>query len=380
LKGAPLKVLNVMSRFNVGGTSQWLFQLSQGLDKAGIENRLLIGDCPSGEMEDSRLSVIPHNRISGLGPKQSLGATISAFLELRKVIRDYQPDIVNTHTSKAGVIGRLASSPIRTRPTTVHTYHGHVLSGYFNPVLENTIRAIEICLSVITDYFLVSGEQVLEDLKKAKIVRGDKVLNIWPAVPTFPIGNRENLRRIHKIPKEAVVIGWLGRKVPIKRIDRILEIAAQQRELIFVIAGDGDSIHTTYSNFIQRNKLTNIIELGFTSPSEIWAIADICLVTSDNEAMPISPIEASLAGRPIVAVDAGSTREVIVDGTTGILCKRDVNQLSSAIGRLSKDASLRSKMGEAARLFAVEKFSPETSVNRQLEGYRLAITRSSRGN
>lgn len=369
-----------MSRFNVGGTSQWLFQLSQGLDKAGIENRLLIGDCPSGEMEDSRLSVIPHNRISGLGPKQSLGATISAFFELRKVIRDYQPDIVNTHTSKAGVIGRLASSTIRTRPTIVHTYHGHVLSGYFNPVLENTIRAIEICLSVITDYFLVSGEQVLEDLKKAKIVRGDKVLNIWPAVPTFPLGNRENLRRIHKIPKEAVVIGWLGRKVPIKRIDRILEIAAQQRELIFVIAGDGDSIHTTYSNFIQRNELANIIELGFTSPSEIWAIADICLVTSDNEAMPISPIEASLAGRPIVAVDAGSTREVILDGTTGVLCKKDVNQLSSAIGRLSKDASLRSKMGEAARLFAVEKFSPETSVNRQLEGYRLAITRSSRSN
>jgi glycosyltransferase involved in cell wall biosynthesis len=217
-------------------------------------------------------------------------------------------------------------------------------------------------------------------LKKAKIVRGDKVLNIWPAVPTFPLGNRENLRRIHKIPKEAVVIGWLGRKVPIKRIDRILEIAAQQRELIFVIAGDGDSIHTTYSNFIQTNKLTNIIELGFTSPSELWAIADICLVTSDNEAMPISPIEASLAGRPIVAVDAGSTREVILDGKTGILCKKDVNQLSSAIGRLSKDSSLRSKMGEAARLFAVEKFSPETSVNRQLEGYRLAITRSSRSN
>ena len=88
-----------MTRFNVGGTSQWLFNLSQGLSENEIENLLLVGECPKSETEDSRLSKIPHKKIIGLGPKNSLASTISSFFQLRRAIKDFRPDIVNTHTS-----------------------------------------------------------------------------------------------------------------------------------------------------------------------------------------------------------------------------------------------------------------------------------------
>ena len=344
-----MKVLNVMSRFNVGGTSQWLYQLSSGLQTNHIENLLVIGNCPPSEKEDGRLKEINHVKIQGLGPKTSLFATLQAFLELRKIIRDFDADIINTHTSKAGVIGRLAAKSVGGKKKIVHTYHGHVLTGYFNKGIEFGIQIVEIILSFITDYFLVSGEQVLADIRKARIIRSSDFKTVWPAVPDYLLNNRKELREKMGIPLEKIVVGWLGRKVPIKRIDRILEVASRVPEAIFVIAGDGESIKITYPQYFEAGSGENIRELGFSTPSDIWSMSDIALLTSDNEAMPISPIEASLASLPVVAVDAGSTREVVVDGITGELCSKEVDEIAIAITKLVKDSKLRSSMGEAGR-------------------------------
>ena len=375
-----MKVLSIMTRFNVGGTSQWLFNLSQGLSENEIENLLLVGECPKSETEDSRLSKIPHKKIIGLGPKNSLASTISSFFQLRRAIKDFRPDIVNTHTSKAGVLGRIATFTLSNRPTIVHTYHGHVLSGYFNPLLEKLIQAIEISLSLITDFFLVSGQQVLSDIKKARIIRRSNVLNIWPAVADFSLGDRKKLRASLNIDEARVVVGWLGRKVPIKRIDRILDLAQARPEIYFLIAGDGDSIKKTFADRFKSNALANVIELGFTTPSDIWSIADICLISSDNEAMPISPIEASLAKLPVIGVDAGSTREVIIDGETGYICKAEVGELLMALDKLSTNKSEREAMGLAARKYALEKFNPSSSISRQIQGYKEALAQKSRRN
>lgn len=370
-----MRVLNIMSRFNVGGTSQWLFQLSQGLSESGIDNLLVIGDCPKSELEDSRLMGISHQRVKGLGPKVSIYKATKGFFELRKVIKEFKPDIVNTHTSKAGVIGRIATFSIKKRPVIVHTYHGHVLSGYFNPLIEGAVKRIEILLSFITDYFLVSGEQVLNDISKARIIRGEKALQIWPAVPDLKVGERKALRLNFDISDNKLVVGWLGRKVPIKRVDRILELAGRNPEITFLLAGDGTSIRSQFPNLFKDGALKNVIEAGFMTPSDIWAISDICLITSDNEAMPISPIEAALASRPIIATDAGATREVLIDGKTGILCTADITDLASALNKLSKDSSLRQEMGRAGRQFVLKKFAPKASVERQIEGYKLALAK-----
>lgn len=369
-----MKVLNVMSRFNVGGTSQWLYQLSKGLDERGISNLLLIGDCPTGEREDSRLFAINSKKIIGLGPKTSPLQTFKAFLLLRKAIKDFQPDIINTHTSKAGVLGRLAAKSISSRGKIVHTYHGHVLHGYFNPILENLIRYIEITLSLITDLFLVSGEQVLADLRSAGIIRNKPAQTIWPAVPDIKVGDRVTLRKSIGLKLDSTVFGWLGRKVPIKRVDRILDIAKARPNLYFLLAGDGQSVKELYPERFSNGKLKNVFELGFTSPSDLWAIADVCLLTSDNEAMPISPIEAALCSRPVIVTDAGSSREVVEHGQTGFISPKDSVALLEFVDTLSRDNAMREKMGVEAREFALRRFAPQSSIERQIAGYRDALS------
>lgn len=362
-----------MSRFNIGGTSQWIYQLSQGLDKRGISNTLLIGDCPKQEREDSRLLELDYKRIPGLGPKTSPLQTFRAFLALRKEIKLSNPDIVNTHTSKAGVLGRLAAISTKTNSKIVHTYHGHVLDGYFNSTLENLIRWIEIFVSSFTDLFFVSGEKVLLDLKDAGIIGNKPSVTVWPAVPEILVGDRSELRRSLSIPDEAVVFGWLGRKVPIKRIDRILDLAKARPEYRFIIAGDGESIRETYSEFFLNDGLPNVLELGFTSPSAIWAISDVCLLTSDNEAMPISPIEAALCGRPSIVTDVGSSREVLMNSETGFVSSKKTSEMLSFIDQLAGSKILRKKMGQAAYNFARSRFSPQSSIDRQIAGYKLAL-------
>lgn len=368
-----MRVLNIMSRFNVGGTSQWLYQLSTGLHEQGIENLLIIGDCPGNEREDLRLKTIVHKRLKGLGPKSTIIKTIQSFFELRRVIKDFKPDIVNTHTSKAGVIGRVASKTVKSNLVTVHTYHGHVLTGYFSKPIEIAITIVEKILGIFTDFYLVSGEKVLADIRKARIIRGSNVLTVWPAVPDYEIEKREEKRTNLGISSNQVVVGWLGRKVPIKRIDRILEAASQLPDIQFLIAGDGESIREKFPQFFSGGGGSNVLEMGFSTPSEVWSISDIAILTSDNEAMPISPIEAALAAIPVIAIDSGATREVMLDGITGILCSRDSNSLTSAIKELARDQALRTRMGQAARKLAISKFSPQSSVQRQIQGYQAAL-------
>jgi glycosyltransferase involved in cell wall biosynthesis len=160
--------------------------------------------------------------------------------------------------------------------------------------------------------------------------------------------------------------------VPIKRIDRILDVASQIPDAIFLIAGDGESIKQTYPKYFQNGKLTNVKELGFSTPSDIWSMSDIAVLTSDNEAMPISPIEAALASLPVVAIDAGATSEVVLDGLTGFLCSKKPEEFVATLKTLVRDASTRSKLGEAGRKLALSRFSPESSVQRQIQGYRAA--------
>ena len=363
-----------MSRFNVGGTSQWLYQLSRGLDERGITNLLLVGNCSKGEQEDRRLSKLNHKRIPGLGPGTSPIKTLSAFFALRREIKKIDPDIINTHTSKAGVLGRLAAKTTRSRPKVIHTYHGHVLHGYFNPFTEYLIRSIEIFLGLFTDLFLVSGERVLAELKCARIIRNKPTRTIWPAVPEIKPGNRLSLRESLGISGEAIVFGWLGRKVPIKRIDRILDLAKARPDYNFVLAGDGESIKKTYPDYFGSGEVPNLKELGYTSPSDLWAIADVCLLTSDNEAMPISPIEASLCSRPVIATDAGSTSEVVIHGQTGFIAFKDSTELLEFVDRLAQSKSLREKMGQAAHKFARSKFSPHLSIDYQVDSYKSLLT------
>jgi glycosyltransferase involved in cell wall biosynthesis len=362
-----------MSRFNVGGTSQWLFQLSSGLSSQSVENLLVIGDCLIEETEDSRLQNINHLKIGGLGNKAGFVLTIRSFFQLRRVIKTFKPDIVNTHTSKAGVLGRLASKSVRGKHKSIHTYHGEVLNGYFSRSIVLSIQMIERFLALITDRFFVAGQVTAETLLSKRIINSYNYDLVWPGVPDYALGNRKVLRESLGISTNKIVVGWLGRKVKIKRIDRILDLAEQFPEVYFLIAGDGTSIKESFPTFFDGKKRSNVIELGSTSPSAIWAISDIALLTSDNEAIPISPIEASLANLPILATDVGSIREVVQDGVTGFICPSNIFNMVPALQILIDNEKLRNRFGSSARGYALKKFSPETFVSHHIKLYALTL-------
>lgn len=367
-----LRVLNIMSRFNVGGTSQFLFHLSQELESKGYENLLLVGDCAEMESEDNRLSEIRHSKLNGLGPNDSLLESLIAVFRIRRVIKEFNPDVINTHTSKAGFLGRLANLTLKTRPTLTHTFHGHVFHGYFHSFVERVVKYIERLLMHLTDYVFVVGDRVLRDLQQLKIVTNKNVTVVWPYVPEFSLGDRNELRKSLGIAEDDLVVGWLGRKVPIKRLDRIVELSRRLPSCIFLIAGDGNSYLPESSQFFTPDKDKNLIEIGVSAPESIWAISDICLSVSDNEGIPISPIECSLAGKPIVATNVGSSDEVVVNGITGFLCAPNVDSIFSSLVLLLENAKLRQEFGRNAYTFAKAKFDSERCLQTYIEGYASA--------
>ena len=366
-------MLNVLSRFNVGGTAPWLLYLSTGLSKRGIENLSLIGKCPASEIEDSRISALRYEKIDGLGPGASLTSTIRAFLEVRIAIKKFRPNIVNTHTSRAGVIGRLAAIGMKPRVTVVHTFHGHVLRGYFGRIKVRVIKRIEKSLARHTDFFFIVGESVRKDLVHAGIINSANSLSVWPAVKDLDPSDSPLQRSSLGIPNDAVVLGWLGRKAPIKRLDRLIELAVARPNIFFLVAGAGIGLQKMYPKLFKSRKYSNIIELGYTKPEAFWKIVDVGILTSDNEGIPSAPIEAALAEKPSIITNVGSTNEVLIPGVTGYLC--DISQVSllSAIDELAHDKSLRLRMGKSARKFVLVKFNADRSVEQQINGYKTAL-------
>jgi glycosyltransferase involved in cell wall biosynthesis len=180
---------------------------------------------------------------------------------------------------------------------------------------------------------------------------------------------KEQIRARINLPDCAIIVGWLGRLVPIKRPDRVIEIAKDLNNIIFLIGGDGELL----SN-LEKDLPANVKLLGWTRPEEIWSLSDIALLTSDNEAQPISLIEAGLAGIPAVAESVGSVSEVIENGATGFLVT-NLEERIEAINTLAKDRDLRLKMGARAKIYCENKFGHKQFLDTHLEAYKTAIRR-----
>lgn len=365
--------MNIISRFNVGGTAQWLFQLSDGLTKNGIQNIMLVGACPEQEVEDERINSISFRKIEGLGPQSSLISSIQSFFAIRNEIKAFKPDIVNTHTSKAGVVGRLAALSVLRRPKIVHTFHGHVLFGYYSKSVSTLVTFIERILSKVTDENFVLGEKVLADLKKIRIVKGTNYTLVVPGVADFIKMDKDLARKALGLDKKSFVVGWLGRKVPIKRLDRILDLAQKNPDLIFLIAGVGTPLAQTFRKRFKDGKLNNVKELGLSTTSQIWSASDVCIITSDNEGMPTSAIEAALFGLPVVSTAAGSISDIIENGVSGYICGLSISEISLALRKLANSKELTQQMGQIGRKIALEKFSPEKSIQSQINGYKKVL-------
>ncbi len=376
-----MKVLHVIARVNLGGTARWLETLTAEQTAAGQEVVVATGNVQGDEVEDPGADTMPLVRLERLGRAVSPFDDLVALRELRDLIGDLQPDVVNTHTAKAGLVGRAAALSLGSRrPALVHTVHGHLLKGYFSRLAVRGISTSERMMAAASDLVLAAGQKVRDDLVAARIVKADKVIVVRPGVRDFSRLPQDEAQRLLGVDgwagspaasgRPRPVAGWLARVVRVKRPDRLVGAALATPEVDFIAGGDG-----ALREGLQERSPENLRSLGWADPATFWSACDLAVLTSDNEAMPYSLVEAALAGLPTVTTDAGSASEVVVDGVTGYVVPLSPMAVARAVQHLVSDPEAMASMGAAARERALVEFSPERMLAEHSAAYERAIER-----
>jgi glycosyltransferase involved in cell wall biosynthesis len=366
-----MKVMQIMTRINRGGTAKWLEILAGGLAYRGCESPILCGNVQNGETEDPIFNEFNVTRISKMGRSISLINDLSSIFQIRRQIKVQMPDIVNTHTSKAGLLGRLAVITIpRNKPAVVHTYHGHLLYGYFSKNKTRALVLIENFLSKFTQMMIVSGGRVKDELLMAGVGKKSQYFLVKPGIEEPKFADRHSARQSLGLSEDQIVVGWLGRFAEVKKPERVLLLASMNPHIKFVMGGNGELF-----DLISKSALPNLELTGWSTPEFLWGISDIGILTSDNEAQPIALVEAAMAGIPTIALNVGSIEGVISNGETGYLVN-DIASMSEKINELAKNSNLRAQMGERAKAKMLSEFNVATFIESHLKVYELALKKT----
>jgi glycosyltransferase involved in cell wall biosynthesis len=355
---------------NVGGTATYLANLIHGLEKLGVNNLLVMGNVPRGESEDAVVEQLNFHRVESLSRELNIQLDRKARAEIEEQIREFKPDIIHTHTFKAGFLVRLG----RRATPVIHSFHGHHLyDPEFGFVKRTVLNFLERRLAVRSDALVTIGKQVRDELLEVGIGNPNQFFPIAPGIELLELKDEESIRAKFSFDANEVLVVWLGRFTEVKRPDRVIDIARMNPDLTFVMAGGGellDSLKSTASS--------NVRFLGFQDKNEMWSIADVALCTSDSEGMPLSLIEAQMAGVPVVSTNVGSVSEIVEDGITGRLAKRDVAELSSAIREVVTSIHNNSDLGNAARSRALKEFSSQVMAEAHMKLYEKVLGKVSR--
>jgi glycosyltransferase involved in cell wall biosynthesis len=364
---------------NVGGPALQVVAMARHIDPANVQQLVLSGSVAGDEQDylSLRAPDIKVTTVPGLGRSVKGMGDLRAFLFVCQEIRRFRPHIVHTHTAKAGVLGRLAAKVLRV-PFVIHTFHGHLLNGYFSPRVLSLIVGTERTLAKGTTKIVSVGEQVREDLLHAGIGRRDQYLVVAPGVVEPVDVDPMALRAELSLGPDTVVVVFVGRLTQIKRAERYVELAKSTIEelpdAVFLVVGDGpdrESLETAAASLGSRVRF-----LGWRGDiASVYAAADIATLTSDNEGMPVALIEASMQGVPSVSTDVGSVRQVVEDSVTGYVVA-DMDALREKFLLLAHDRRMRVEFGVSAQQRARRLFS-EKRLAKDIESLYEAVARSS---
>lgn len=376
---APIRVLRVIARMNVGGPALQVTTLQDGLPKSRFEQRLLIGDvgADEGNYLQLRAEHLVAKRVSGLGRSLSATGDARALASLVAEIHRFRPHIVHTHTAKAGLLGRTAGLVCRV-PALVHTFHGHLMHGYFSPRVTQAVLAAERGMARFTHRLVAVGQQVRDELLSARIGRAEQYLVVAPGVELPQAPPRAAARALLGLDQDVPVVAYLARLTWVKRPDRFIEVArlvaSRLPESVFVVVGEGELLTETRARAAPLGD--QIRFLGWRADVEtVYAAADTILLTSDNEGMPVSLIEAASVGCPAVTTGVGSAGEVVINGVTGLVTETSVSALADATCRIIGDRSLRGRLSIAASSHAHAHFGRHRLISDIADLYDgLALT------
>lgn len=360
-----MRIARVIARLNVGGPARHVLDTARGLAPEH-ETTLFAGDVGPEEEEASAWilasGVVPE-RVPGLGRAVRPLDDLRALAHLTRRLRELRPDVVHTHTAKAGALGRLAARRAGV-PLVVHTFHGHVLDGYFGAFASRAVVLAERWLARRTDAIVAVSDEVARDLVgRFRVAPREKVRVIPPGIDLAPFASigdaaRAAARAELALDPAAPVLLWTGRLVEIKRPELALDVARRVAAALpgaaLLVAGGGP-----LRAAVEAGTPPCVRFLGVRDDApRLLAAADLALLTSANEGTPVALIEAAAAGVPAVATRVGGVPSVVLDGATGVLAPSgDAAALADAAVTLLRQPARRRALGEAARAHAAERFS-----------------------
>jgi glycosyltransferase involved in cell wall biosynthesis len=374
----PIRVMRIIARMNVGGPAVQVLGLLRSFNAEDFDQRLYTGFCAADEADylDMFATEVKVTRIKGFGRRVSFGGDLKAFFALIKEIRSFKPHVIHTHTAKAGFLGRLASIISFHPSIRVHTFHGHLLNGYFGGFKRLSIIVAEKMLALFTHQLLAVGDKVRQDLLEAGIGNLKNFGLMPPGLEIGKLPNKKESQQSYGLSTGALQCAFIGRVTQIKRPDRFLDVVSEIKrrgvELEFFIAGNGELLDQSRARIAREN--LPVVTLGWQSDIEkVLAAADIVVLTSDNEGTPLSLIQAGMANLPVVTTRIGSVPEVVLDGMTGIITSLEVEEIADALEKLTKSSELRVTMGAAAQKFTLANFGVRRLVHDHEELYKKLL-------
>ncbi len=360
-----IKILRVIARLNMGGPALHVAYLTAGLRERGYDTTLVAGSLARGE--DSMAFVAEARgvdvvRIDELGREISPLRDLVATLRLARLIRRERPDILHTHTAKAGTVGRVAAllAGRHRPPIVVHTFHGHVLRGYFGPVRSLVFRLLERWLAGHTTALIAVSPQVRDDLVALRVAPPERfvVIRLGIELGERVAGagdGRVESRRYLGIPPDRFAVGWIGRMTAVKRTDDVLVAFKRLREdgveAVLCMVGDGPDRPQLEQRAHELGIVRDTLFLGYQEDvAQFYAAFDALVLPSSIEGTPVSAIEALAAGRPVVATRVGGVPDVVEEGEDGFLVEPGATEeLAERLAQLAADPELRERMGRAGR-------------------------------
>ena len=380
VKPQKVRVLRIIARMNVGGPAVQVSGLMRGFDTEIFEQKLLTGYCAADEADYlEKVAVdVKAIRINGLGRSIKPRADLTSLFAIVMEIRRFKPDIIHTHTAKAGVVGRIASILSGKKSVRVHTFHGHLLHGYFGAGKTKLVILIEKFLALFTHQLLAVGKKVQDDLITAGIGNSNKFAVMPPGLQLAHVPSKYEARQELGLDQNEIYCAFIGRITQIKRPDRFLDVAAKTKadnvKVHFIVAGAGELLQECQDRVAIES--LPVTFLGWREDIEVvLAAADFVILTSDNEGTPLSLIQAGMVGIPVVATNVGSTNEIVIDGKTGLLTDLSVDQLATAVTKVATDSDLRAQMGAAGKEYTMARYGVARLVKDHQDLYLRLLKR-----
>jgi len=373
---APIRVLRVITRLNIGGPAIHAILLTSALDDGAQFRSTLVAGATApheGDMLDlARARSVEPVSLPALGREISPLDDLVALARLVQIVRHGRPDVVHTHMAKAGTVGRLAARVCGV-PLIVHTYHGHVFHSYFGPTKTRVFLTIERALGLATHRIIVVGDGQRDEIASYGVAPRTRIESIRLGLELSQFVHadaaRGALRRELGIDPATPLVGIVARLVPIKAHEVFFEAAVRIRTALpavrFLVVGDGERRQELEALARRLGLADSVTFLGWRRDmAGVYADLDVVALTSLNEGSPVALIEALAAARPVVSTAVGGVPEVVIHGETGLTVGvSEASALADAVLALLRDPSLAARLGSAGRRHVYPRYDSSRLVN-----------------